>query len=114
MRLERPEEAGLQGILVSFKSKVTGDVAAPVEWEQRRVSDTTLVAQNDISTWKSVFHLKTHYIYSLTASFSLSDGTENGIFIMRKIREVKYIDNKIDVFFESMPLILGLGTLEIT
>ncbi len=115
MQLERPEEAGLQGILVSFKAKVSGDVAAPREWEKRPVTETTLMAHNNFSTWESVLRLKTHYIYSLTASSTLSDGTENGLLIMRQIRDVDYTDNhNMHVVFESMPLILGVGALEIT
>ena len=114
MLLERPEEAGLQGVLVSFKSKLTGDVAIPAEWEQRPVSDTTLFAQNNNVTWESVLHLKTHYVYSFTASNSLSDGIENGILFLRQIRDVKYVNDNINVVFESTPLILGVGALEIT
>lgn len=112
MLLQRPESAGLEGTLVSFKAKVVGEVAMPEDNPKDPVTETSLIAKNETSTWESVLRLKKHYIYSQTAAFSLSDGTPNGILILRHIRNVNY-DNGIKVNFDSIPLIIGSGALEI-
>jgi hypothetical protein len=112
--LEDPSKAHLEGQLVSFHGPLRGDVALPEEWRQKSISKTLLVVRHGHQTWRSVLELKTHYVYSMTASSALSKGTENGVLLFRSVEPIRSNPRGRRVLtFSSTPLIIGSGALEI-
>jgi hypothetical protein len=57
--------------------------------------------------------LKTHYVYSMTAARSLSNGTENGLLALRSVDSIKVRGKRRLVDFSCTPLMIGNGALEI-
>jgi hypothetical protein len=109
MKLEDLSAPSLEGKLVSFFGRLRGDVAFPDQYVQQPLSKTTLRVKGDGQVWKTHMELKTHYVYSVTATGSLSRGWGNGLIIMRGINEAK-VRGKIRVVeFHCTPLIIGCG-----
>jgi hypothetical protein len=109
MKLEDLSGSCLEGKLISFFGRLRGDVAFPDQYVQRPLSRTTLRVRGDGQIWKAHMELKTHYIYSVTATGSLSRGWGNGLLIMRGINEAKVRGKVRVVEFHCTPLIIGCG-----
>jgi len=90
-----------------------GKVADPDEYTEKPVTQTLLTVEQEDVRWRSILNLKTHYVYSMTASLSLSKGTLNGIIMIRNIDAVKEIKSGRVVTFSCTPLIIGSGQIEI-
>lgn len=108
-----PEELRLEGSLISFHGYVNGNVALPDEWKEKPMSEITLSFIEGNKIWKSKLFLKTHYIYSTTASLALESGRENGILVIRGVERVENIGGRQIVVFKSTPLIIGSGVLQV-
>lgn len=108
LQLDDPISSGLGGSLIAFEGHLEGEVAYPDEWETNPVSETELRVSNDDTEWFSTLRLKTHYVYSLTASSCLASGRGCGLLLLRSIDDVSD-DRKRLVSFTSTPLIVGGG-----
>lgn len=109
LHLDDPINAGVDGRLATFEGSLKGDVAYPEDWETKPVSETELRVSNDETEMYSKLKLKTHYVYSITASSCLEDGRGCGLLLLRCIDEVTKQDGKRIVSFTSTPLIIGGG-----
>jgi hypothetical protein len=112
-RLREPMEAVLRGKLISFKGSVRGRVALPSQYQAEPISKTKLHVRTRTGVWRTVLNLKTHYVYSTTATMPLSRGTENGLLVMRSVDAVRKTGPRREVEFSCTPLIIGNGALEI-
>jgi hypothetical protein len=113
MRVDHPELLDINGSLISFYGTVRGNVAYPKQYESIPVSYTVLRVKNDRVVWSTRLPLKTHYLYSVTASESLSRGRSNGILILRSIDNSSNQNGKKVVRFSCTPLMIGNGVLKI-
>jgi hypothetical protein len=113
LKLEKPEVANLAGSLVAFEGQVKGDIAPPRKWEQKPVCYTVLSRESFDTIWRSKLALKTHYVYSVTAAECLSDGYENGVLMIRGIRNLGKKKGKRVVEFDATSLIIGNGILKL-
>ncbi len=113
MKLESPENLNISGALISFKGIFNGNIVYPHEHENIPISYSTLTIHNDKSVWTAKLGIKTHYIYSTTASDSLSKGEENGILIFRGIDKMELNASARVVKFFCSPLIIGSGALKL-
>jgi hypothetical protein len=113
IKLDHPCDAGLSGRLVSFEAQFNGDVADRDNWRETPVTTTLLTRDRGDRTWTSELHLKTHYIYSETASIPLSKFTENGLLAFRRVESEKVSRRRRVVTFSCTPLIIGNGVLAV-
>jgi hypothetical protein len=112
-KMLEPEDSNLAGRLVVFKGLVRGRVAIPEEWREKPLSKITLTVKSGLHQWKTTLNLKTHYVYSMTASLALKRGVENGLLLFRSIDGVRQKGRNTVVDFSCTPLMVGNGTLEI-
>ncbi len=108
LQLDDPLNSGLSGQLVAFEANLEGDVKYPDQWEIHPLTTTNLYLSGNGTTFTSTLNLKTHYIYSVTASASLSGGRSYGLLILRTIDSVKENGERI-VKFSCSPLMIGCG-----
>ena len=113
MKLEDPKAAKLEGGLVAFEGSLKGKVSPLNSWEKCPVTQTRLTRRLDNSEWRCDLKIKTHYVYSVTAAESLSDGYENGLLILRSVIGERRRDRKSIVNFDAIPLIIGSGVLKL-
>ena len=109
MRVKDLKHLSLAGKLVTFSGSLLGKVAFPDKYADQPVSTTTLTVKQRGQIWRSELRLKTHYVYSMTATGSLSDGHANGVLVMRGIDRVQEIKRRRIVEFSCTPLISGCG-----
>jgi hypothetical protein len=109
MRVRDISRLSLEGKLISFSGSLLGKVAFPDQYTEKPVSSTTLTVKGRQQTWRAELQLKTHYIYSVTATGSLSDGRANGLLVMRGIERVQERARTRTVEFSCTPLITGCG-----
>jgi hypothetical protein len=107
--LDDPSELSLEGRLVSFLGSLRGDVAFPDEYQEKPLSATTLRVKLRGELWRAKLQLKTHYVYSVTATGSLSNGRANGLVVLRSIDKIKRRGGIRVVDFSCTPLITGCG-----
>lgn len=107
--LDDPLNSGLSGVLVAFEAKLKGSVKYPKDWKTSPVTTTELTLSNKNTIIKSTLYFKTHYIYSDTASQSLSSGRSYGLLLFRDFKSVSKINSKRVVEFSSIPIIIGCG-----
>jgi hypothetical protein len=112
-RLGNPMQSNLEGSIVAFKAKVKGEVFSPSKWRTNPIGYTELIYKNKNVTWRSQMKLKTHYVYSVTASEDLSDGNQSGLLILRSIERVNKGNYQKEIIFKAIPLIMGFGGLEL-
>lgn len=113
LKLEDPKAARLDGCFVAFEGSLKGNVRPPKNWEKSPVTHTRLTRTLDDAKWWSDLKIKTHYVYSVTAAQSLSDGYENGLLILRSVLSVRRRNGKRIVNFDAVPLIIGSGILKL-
>jgi len=113
MKLEDPKAAKLEGCLVAFEGSLKGKVSPPKNWEKRPLTKTRLTRTLGNARWWCDLRIKTHYVYSVTAAESLSDGYENGLLILRSVKSSRRRDGKSIVNFDAIPLIIGNGVLKL-
>ncbi len=112
--VEYPEDAGLEGRLVSFEAQLQGDVHPPDHWREHPVSVTLLTREANASVWRSELRLKTHYVYSDTAISGLGGAVETGLLLFRRVVHQRAGDGGCrHVEFSCTPLIIGDGGLRI-
>jgi hypothetical protein len=109
MRIKDLSHLSIAGRLVSFSGSLRGHVAFPEEYAETPVSTTTLIVKDQAQSWRAELKLKTHYVYSVTATGSLSKGHSNGLLVMRGIERVRERGRKRVVDFSCTPLITGCG-----
>lgn len=112
-RLDNPIQANLEGSLVAFRAKVKGKIYPPSDWKKNPIGYTELVHKNKNITWRSQLKLKSHYVYSITASEDLSDGNQNGLLILRSIERINKGNRQKEIIFKAIPLIMGFGGLKL-
>jgi hypothetical protein len=112
-RIPDPEDLCLAGKLVVFRGLVRGKVALPEEWRAKPLSNVLLTVRSGFHHWRTVLNLKTHYVYSMTASSALSKGTENGLLLFRSIDTVRRTGRRVAVEYSCTPLMIGNGALDI-
>lgn len=108
-KLDNPNELKIDGSLVVFEGRLSGNVVDPSRWKAHPLTNTKLRVDGDGTVWSSNLSIKTHYVYSDTAAESLSDGNTTGILIFRGIDRVTKRKSKILVNFSCCPLMLGCG-----
>jgi hypothetical protein len=113
LKLEDPKAAKLGGCLVAFEGSLKGSVRPPNTCEKWPVTQTRLTRELDGVKWWSDLKIKTHYVYSVTAAESLSDGYENGLLILRSVVSARRRNGKRIVNFDAIPLIIGSGILKL-
>jgi len=113
LKLQDPKAAKLDGCLVAFEGSLKGNVKSPKTWERWPVTSTKLTRSVNGARWSCDLKIKTHYVYSVTAAASLSDGYENGLMILRSITSVRKRNGKTSVRFDAIPLIIGSGILKL-
>ena len=113
MKLDDPKGAKLDGSIVAFEGPLKGKVSPPKTWEKSPVTKTRLTRNLKNSKWWCDLKIKTHYVYSVTAAESLSDGYENGLLILRSVISTRRIGRKRIVHFDAIPLIIGNGVLKL-
>jgi hypothetical protein len=113
LKLEDPKAAKLDGCLVAFEGSLKGNVRPPKSWEKSPVTQTRLTRAIDGEKWWSDLKIKTHYVYSVTAAESLSEGYENGLLILRSVVSTRRCNGKRVVNFDAIPLIIGSGVLKL-
>jgi hypothetical protein len=113
LKLEDPKAAKLDGCLVAFEGSLKGNVRPPKIWEKWPITQTRLTRATDGAKWWSDLKIKTHYVYSVTAAESLSDGYENGLLILRSVVSTRRRNEKRVVNFDAIPLIIGSGILKL-
>lgn len=109
MRLKDLSQVSLEGKLISFFGSLHGDVAFPDQYLQKPVSSTTLTVKVRGQVWSTTLNLRTHYVYSVTATSSLSSGHGYGLLAMRGITRAQTRARTRTVEFSSTPLIVGCG-----
>ncbi len=113
LKLEEPKAASLGGCLVAFEGSLKGNVMPPKAWEKSPVTQTRLTRALDDAKWRSDLKIKTHYVYSVTAAQSLSDGYENGLMILRSVMSMRRRNGKRIVNFDAIPLMIVSGILKL-
>jgi hypothetical protein len=113
LKLEDPKAARLDGCLVAFEGSLKGHISPPSSWEKSPLGKTRLTRGLDEARWWSDLKIKTHYVYSVTAAESLSDGYENGLLILRSVLSLRRRNGKRAVNFDAIPLIIGSGVLKL-
>jgi hypothetical protein len=113
LKLEDPKAAALRGCLVAFEGSLKGDVKPPKSWEKWPVTQTRLTRAVGDAKWWSDLKIKTHYVYSVTAAESLSNGYENGLLVLRSVISTRRRNGKRVVSFDAIPLIIGSGVLNL-
>jgi len=109
MVLDDPLSARLAGTLIAFEGKLQGVVASPGEWRDHALSETRLSLSDRTTTISTVLRLKTHYVYSQTASFSLAQGRGYGLLLFRDFDSVTESRGRRTMSFTSTPLMIGCG-----
>lgn len=109
MRLKDLSQLSLEGRLISFFGPLHGKVAYPNEYVEKPLSSTTLTVKERGQTWKTNLDLKTHYVYSVTATGSLSRGHGCGLLLMRGITHLRTRGKTRVVEFSCTPIIIGSG-----
>jgi hypothetical protein len=109
MRLKDLSRLSLAGKLISFSGSLLGNVAFPDQYGERPVTSTRLTVKGRLQTWRAELQLKTHYVYSVTATGSLSHGRANGLLVMRGIERVQQKGGRRTIDFSCTPLITGCG-----
>jgi hypothetical protein len=113
LRLQDPRAANIQGSLIAFEGSFKGKVKPPGTWKQSPITHTRLTRSVDSAKWWCDLKIKTHYVYSVTAAESLSDGYENGLLFLRSIKSARRRNGRISVEFDAVPLIIGSGILKL-
>lgn len=117
MSLENILDLDLAGSLITFDGKFRGRIENPKYYKSTSVCYTILRIKSDNEIWLTRLGIKTHYVYSFTASDNLSDGSGNGVLLFRSIDSVRKNANTRVVKYSCTPLIIGSGgggTLRIT
>jgi len=109
MSIENILDLNLSGSLVTFDGRFRGRIVSPKDYESTPVSYTVLRVKNDNTIWLTKLGIKTHYIYSFTASDNLCDGRGNGVLLFRNIDSVMSNPKTRIVKFSCTPLIIGSG-----
>jgi len=109
--LSDPIVTGLAGKLLDFQGRVSGDVAPPENFRTTPSSLITLEVVGPSSIWRTTLTLRTHYVYSFTATLPLGKGLENGLLLFRGIASIDKTGPVPVVTFEATPLIVGNGVL---
>jgi hypothetical protein len=112
--LSEPELLSISGSLVTFYGKFKGNAYEPAEYIKRPSSQTLMTYVGKKSTWESLINIKTHYVYSDTAAYSLSHNHLSGVLLFRSIEEIKKLKSKKKISFSCSPLIIGVGNLKIS
>jgi len=113
LKLEDPKAAKLDGCLIAFEGSLKGNVKPPKTCDRWPVTQTRLTRSVDGAKWWCDLKIKTHYVYSVTAAESLSDGYENGLLILRSIISARRRNGRISVKLDAIPLIIGSGILHL-
>lgn len=109
MKLEEPDQAALEGRLVTLSGKVKGKYFNCDDYTQHPIAKTALFLRSPEAVWRAVLHLKTHYVYSSTAAQALTSGRTQGLVLFRGVKQMKYRGTQRVVDFDCTPLILGCG-----
>ncbi len=109
IQLPHLPEIGLAGKLIAFEGSLNGKVAYPAEWQENPVSTTRLTVSDEHGEISVTLNLKTHYIYSETATHSLSDGRGCGLLLLRSIDSVQKQNKRSIIVASATPLIIGSG-----
>lgn len=108
-RLDDIENAPIMGRLITLSGRVKGKCIHPDRFGTEPTSATHFSQKIGTTVLRSIFNLKTHYIYSDTAAQSLSSGRTQGVAVLRGIKSVKQQKTQRVIEFECSPLILGGG-----
>lgn len=110
IKLDNPIAANLNGSLVTFEASLKGRVEPPAKWETAPISTTLLTRESDEAILARAIEDQ-NPLRSDTAAEALSEGTCNGVLIIRNINSSRRRNGKRVVRFDAIPLIIGSGVL---